>query len=159
MCGRASGAVSHRPACNAAMSRMKRNAAQKRSCTTLLLDELAECLPDLVCERAAQGRVLQEILNRFVYSLEEAQRYIFLRRYWYGATVEELSPVLGCSESRVTGILFRYPGQHPVVIQGRSQRSLNRRTSIIRACWMDGSFTMSGGRPLKEWNAHGTGTI
>lgn len=92
---------------NTALHYIKHNSAQKRSGVTLLLDELSECIPDPSWEKNAQNRALRDCLNEFVSSLEEETQRIFLQRYWYGATVEELAKAFQCSESRITGILYR----------------------------------------------------
>lgn len=92
---------------NVALDYIKHNSAEKRSGMTLLLDEIAEVLPDSRWEQQDQGRPLREALNRFLRTLGQEEQRIFLRRYWYGATIEELSGDFGCSQSRITGILFR----------------------------------------------------
>lgn len=89
---------------NTAIHYIQRNDAQKRSGVTVLLDELAECIPDPKWEG---GDGLKELLRSFVESLEPEEQRIFLRRYWYGATIQELAKAMHCSESRITGILFR----------------------------------------------------
>ena len=50
---------------------------------------------------------LKDALNRFLRSLKTEERRIFLRRYWYGASIEELAEELGCSQTRVANILLR----------------------------------------------------
>lgn len=90
---------------NTALHYIKHNNAQKRSGVTVLLDELTECLPDPKWEQNEIS--LKELLQDFVGSLEPEEQRIFLRRYWYGATIAELSQQIGTTESRITGILFR----------------------------------------------------
>lgn len=89
---------------NTAIHYIQHNDAQKRSGITVLLDELAECVPDPKWER---GQDLKELLRSFVAGLEPEEQRIFLRRYWYGDTVGELANALHCTESRITGICFR----------------------------------------------------
>ena len=50
---------------------------------------------------------LKDALNRFLRTLKAEERRIFLRRYWYGASIEELAAELGCSQTRVANILLR----------------------------------------------------
>lgn len=88
---------------NAAIVRIEYNEAAKRKTVTVLLDELAECLPDL--RRADTD--LRDALNRFTRSLREEERRVFLRRYWYGETIPELSESLQIGKSRIAGILRR----------------------------------------------------
>ena len=86
------------------MDYIKRERAQKRDGMTVLLDELAECIPD---PKSMEDGELKELLRQFVNSLEPEAQRIFLRRYWFGSTVGELAKASHCSETRITGILFR----------------------------------------------------
>lgn len=89
---------------NTALHYIKYNTAQKRGGITVLLDELAECIPDPNAEHSGE---LKELLREFVEGLEPEAQRIFLRRYWYGSTIEELARACHCTENRITGILFR----------------------------------------------------
>lgn len=90
---------------NTAVHYIERTQAQKRSGVTVLLDELEECIPDPRWEQSSEE--LKEMLRCFVHGLELEEQRIFLWRYWYGATIEELAKAVHCSENRITGILFR----------------------------------------------------
>ena len=90
---------------NAALHYLRYNDAQKRSGAAVLLDELAECIPDPKCGRDTND--LKELLRNFVSALSHEERQIFLRRYWYGADIREIAKDRGCTENRIAGILFR----------------------------------------------------
>ena len=90
---------------NTAIHYVKHNSAQKRSGMTVLLDELEECIPDPQWECDREG--LKETLRNFVNSLKPEEQQIFLRRYWYGDTIEELAKKNRSTQNRITGILFR----------------------------------------------------
>lgn len=90
---------------NTALHYIERKQAQKRSGMTVLLDELEECIPDPRWEQGTEE--LKELLRGFVCGLEPEEQRIFMRRYWYGSTIEELAKAFHCSENRITGILFR----------------------------------------------------
>lgn len=90
---------------NTAIHYVKYNSAQKRSGMTVLLDELEECIPDPQWECDRDG--LKELLRKFVNALKPEEQRIFLRRYWYGDTIEELATSMGSTENRIAGILFR----------------------------------------------------
>ena len=90
---------------NTAIHYVKHNSAQKRSGMTVLLDELEECIPDPQWECYREG--LKETLRNFVNSLKPEEQQIFLRRYWYGDTIEELAKKNRSTQNRITGILFR----------------------------------------------------
>ena len=92
---------------NIALDYIKYREADKRTGMTTLLDEIAEILPDASWEREDQSRTLRETLNSFLRGLAQEEQRIFLRRYWYGSTIEELAADFDCSQSRITGILFR----------------------------------------------------
>jgi len=73
-----------------------------------LLGELDECIPDhRGPERAAEERALAECVSAFLRGQTVDNRYIFLRRYWYGEDIAAIAKNLGCGESRVKSALFR----------------------------------------------------
>ena len=90
---------------NIAINRIRRDNTAKRSGTTVLLDELEECIPDPRWE--CDGENLKELLRKFLASLGAEEKRIFMRRYWYGDTIQELAKESKCTENRITGILFR----------------------------------------------------
>lgn len=86
---------------NLALNKLDYLRAEKRA--ALPMAELAAVEPDRTLER----QVLRDALERFLRELKPEYRQIFLRRYWYGDAVGEIAVRLGCSNARVTGILFR----------------------------------------------------
>lgn len=90
---------------NTALHYIRREEAKKRSGVTVLLDELAECIPDPKWETDREE--LRCLLRDFVSELGSEERQIFLRRYWYGADVRQIAREHGSTENRITGILFR----------------------------------------------------
>ena len=72
----------------------------------LLLDELAEVVSD---EKAfpADTEGLSEVLNTFLGSLKADARNIFLRRYWFGDSVQEISERSGFGLSKIKMSLLR----------------------------------------------------
>ena len=74
----------------------------------VLLDELQECM---IVQNSTEQRIEQQIitdsLNRFLESLDQESRMIFIERYWYMKPVKEIAQVWQCSESKVKSILFR----------------------------------------------------
>ena len=71
-----------------------------------LLDELAEVIAD---EAAfpADTEDLSEVLNAFLGRLKPDARTIFLRRYWFGDSVQEISARSGFGESKIKMSLLR----------------------------------------------------
>lgn len=92
---------------NLALHRLQKCSAQKRRACTVLLDELAACIPDPLREKDLESWVLRDLLSSFVKGLSKEERYVFLGRYWYGHSICELAQALDCGEPRVTSLLFR----------------------------------------------------
>ena len=65
----------------------------------------------------ADEMVLTEILNRFLASLSEEQRKIFMRRYWYVCAVKEIADDYGITESKVKMSLLRSRNQLIAVLE------------------------------------------
>ena len=74
----------------------------------LALEELGECLgaPETV-EQAAEAAALAESLDRFLEALPQEKRVLFVRRYWYLCSVEELAAWSGRRRGTVAASLFR----------------------------------------------------
>ena len=92
---------------NIAVNRIRRDNTSKRSGTTVLLDELAECLPDRSWEDRGRCGGVRGALNGFLHTLPREERTIFVRRYWFGETVPEIARTYHYSESKVTSLLHR----------------------------------------------------
>lgn len=95
---------------NFAIDRYRLYSCKKRGGgeTELALDELGECVPSqLDVEKTLEEHELEETVRKFVLSLNETERNVFLSRYWYLASIAEISQRLHCSESRTKSMLFR----------------------------------------------------
>ena len=91
-----------------AFDRLDRRQAKKRSAEIVeLTEELQACLPDRSAEEELDLRELGRTLDRFLRTLSEEHRRIFLRRYWFADTVREIAAHCGISESKVKTSLFR----------------------------------------------------
>ena len=89
---------------NCSLNRMEWNHAAKRGAEIVSLTrELELCLP----AREMEDRELKEALNRFLAELSRDSRLIFLRRYWYADSVEEIARRYGISRSKVKTRLHR----------------------------------------------------
>ena len=86
---------------NLALNRLEYRSAGKRA--ALPVEELEAAVPDRTLERQA----LRDALEAFLRDQKPEYRQMFLRRYWYGDSIEELAARFGCSQTKVTGILFR----------------------------------------------------
>lgn len=74
----------------------------------LALEELRECVSGT--ESAEEAAIRKEILaslNRFLGTLKETERGVFLCRYWYLDSTEEIAEKSGFTVSKVKSMLFR----------------------------------------------------
>lgn len=75
---------------------------------SLALDELSECVPSSVMvEDEVIAAELSKTLNRFIANLPATERQVFLCRYWYLDTIEQISTDFGFSTSKVKSMLHR----------------------------------------------------
>ena len=74
----------------------------------LALEELEDCIADSqTVEKKYERKLLALALNRFLKSLPETERQIFLCRYWYLDSISVIAKYYGFSESKVTSMLHR----------------------------------------------------
>ncbi len=74
----------------------------------LALEELEEVIPARGSpQQELESRELSFLINRFLSSLKQDDRVIFVSRYWLVEPVKEISRRLAMSESRVKSSLFR----------------------------------------------------
>ncbi len=86
----------------------ERNRLKRKAELSEFTIELEECIAgtdDTAGE--VEGKLLGELISKWLHSQPEEQRNIFLRRYWYMDTVEEIMRRFGYSESKVKSVLFR----------------------------------------------------
>ena len=95
---------------NLSIDRYKASHAEKRGGgqITLALDELSDCISgkDLP-EDTVQYRQLTEQIDGFLRTLKEKDRCIFLRRYWYVDSVQEIAKRYHMPEGSVKSSLSR----------------------------------------------------
>ena len=84
-----------------------KSAAKRKGEVVALTQEMEACIPDPQHDRKLEGQELGEVLNRFLASLSQDNRVIFLRRYWYLDTISEIASRYGMSESKVKTQLHR----------------------------------------------------
>ena len=68
--------------------------------------ELAMYLTDSAAE-AVEAKTLGEAISRFLMTQKESNRRAFLRRYWYGDTVEETAERMHWTTGKTKTVLFR----------------------------------------------------
>lgn len=83
-----------------------------------LLDELAECLPDEAEPFAGvENRELAAEINAFLEKLKPDARNIFLRRYWFGDSVQEIAEQTGFGTSKIKMSLLRSRNELKAILE------------------------------------------
>ena len=96
------------------LDRWKNRTARKRGGgeVPLVLEELEECISG---EDSVEKEYLQKefakSLNQFVENLPDTERKVFLCRYWYMDSIEDIAERFGFSESKVASMLHRTRGK------------------------------------------------
>ncbi len=105
---------------NFALDRFKAKSAIRRGggATTLALEELENCVPSLVnIEQHFEEKELEEAIDRFVSTLPQADRRMFIARYWFLESIADISKKAGCSQSKTKTSLYRIRGKLRVYLQ------------------------------------------
>jgi len=95
---------------NLSLSRYRKYSTEKRGFgqMPLALSELEECVSDAdTVEQAVEDKALLAAIERFLYALPEQRRNIFIRRYWYLYSIEDIAEAYGMSKSKTASLLFR----------------------------------------------------
>ena len=94
---------------NLSLGRWNREHRLKRSAgMTELLGELEDCLPAPdTAEKALEARELAEVIDRWLGSLGKVDRILFVRRYWYGVSLQELARERSLSPARLAQKMLR----------------------------------------------------
>lgn len=92
---------------NLSLKKLEHQTAAKRQAGTVIsLDEIEEILPDDRLNPEVGEGQLQALLNAFLRSEKESARNVFLRRYWFFDSVEDIARRYGFSQSKVKSMLF-----------------------------------------------------
>lgn len=92
------------------LNRWRWNTSAKRGGgeVALALEELSGCVPaEENTERVVEEKELARAINRFLGSLPEIQREVFVCRYWFLASIREISEKFSFSETKTKSMLFR----------------------------------------------------
>ena len=110
---------------NLSIDRYRARRSQKRGggFETLAL-ELEDCVPPAPSAEAVwEAREIAAVLDRWLERLDPADRWLFIRRYWYGDRVEELARRSGYTPQQLTGRLYR--------LRQRLRRTLEQEGVIL----------------------------
>ena len=95
---------------NIAIKKLRGRNAKKRGGgeKTLVFDELEELVPSgKAIDDELEAKELAKIIDGFLRTLTDEERRIFICRYWYFDSVEEISKRFGFSQSKVKMKLMR----------------------------------------------------
>ena len=94
---------------NLSIDRWRARKSQKRGeGLEALVLELEDCVPAVPsAEEETEARELSLTIDRWLDGLPREDRVLFVRRYWYGQRLDELSGQLGWSPNRVSQRLLR----------------------------------------------------
>ncbi|MBR1931326.1 MAG: sigma-70 family RNA polymerase sigma factor [Lachnospiraceae bacterium] len=92
------------------LNRWRDKHAQKRGGgeIPLALEELEDCIPSRrFVEDEVEAKELGQVIDRFLDTLQEMERNVFIRRYWNLDSVRQIGEHFGFSESKVKTMLWR----------------------------------------------------
>ncbi len=84
-----------------------RNAVKRKADVVTLTQEMEMCIPDPSHQRKLEGEEIGRVLTRFLDSISEESRLIFMRRYWYTDSIQQIADRYGITESKVKTQLHR----------------------------------------------------
>ena len=72
-----------------------------------MLEELGECVSGTPLEETLDLRALGEAISDYLDTVSPAARRAFLRRYWYGDSLEDIARRYGYTAAKVKSLLHR----------------------------------------------------
>lgn len=94
---------------NLSLDRYRRSRASKRGggAVEIIYEELEECIADRGADTQTDSIVITDAVSRFLEELSHDARIIFVRRYWYADSIEQIAQRYHMSESKVKSALMR----------------------------------------------------
>jgi RNA polymerase sigma-70 factor (ECF subfamily) len=90
------------------ISRFRSSHREKRGGMGQITEELKDCIPDSYdVSEELENRLLRDTLNKFILSLDEEKRFVFVRRYFYSDSIEDISHRTGMSIAKIKTMLHR----------------------------------------------------
>lgn len=92
-----------------AIDRWRKNNRQKRIRSELVqsLDEIEEIVSGRDFDEEIEEAELSREISRYLYSISETKRNVFIRRYWYYDSIESICKRYGFGKSKVLVMLKR----------------------------------------------------
>ncbi len=94
---------------NLALKRYEYQSAAKRNTKMVCsLSELGECVSGKTSvEDELENRRIEQAISHFLWQQEEEKRTVFLLRYWYFESIDQICRRTGGSRSKVTSMLYQ----------------------------------------------------
>ena len=93
---------------NIAINRWRGGRAKKRGGMEQMLSELEEAIPSpQTVERTLESAELGAVISRWLRSLSDGDRLLFVRRYWYGAALRDLADEHDIPYGKLTQRMYR----------------------------------------------------
>jgi len=92
------------------IDKWRRRSADKRGggTVTVALEELAGCIPsEFDLQKEMEAKELAEVINGFLDTLSSFEKEVFLRRYFYLSSIDEIAKRMRISDSKVKSMLHR----------------------------------------------------
>ena len=107
---------------NLAISRLRKKSAQKRGGDIVILpyEELEECIPDKSGTEKTDMESLRECMNSFLLTLSQEQRILFMQRYWFSYSVQEIAKKTGKKEKYITNHLYLLRKKLKIYLEGKA---------------------------------------
>lgn len=93
---------------NLALKKYEYVSAAKRNPSAMAsFEELGDCVSDIgSVESEMESRNIEAAIDKFLWMQGEAKRNVFIRRYWYFDSMENISQSTGFSQSKVKSMLY-----------------------------------------------------
>ena len=94
---------------NISVNKYKYNTASKRNnLYDISLEELEGCLKGSSdVEKELDAAEAQKIINKFLSGLSKADRALFLKRFWFNMSIDEIASETGCTKNYINVHLHR----------------------------------------------------
>ncbi len=93
---------------NISLKKLETRSRQKRSQAVLVsLDELSEMLPDESIKDGVSDKDIGKCINSFLYTEKDEARNVFIRKYYFFDSINDIARRYGFSESKVKNMLHR----------------------------------------------------
>lgn len=121
---------------NISVSMLRKKTASKRGSdeAVLCIDELEECISDSVSSSIEERLEMRDTIERFLDLLDKKSRVIFMRRYWFTYSCEQIAEELSMSVGAVKMSLNRSRKKLKKYFE-READTYEQRGETLRKAW------------------------